>query len=288
MIISLAAFSAQADTIRLVLGFAPGGAGDKIARFIQQTIEQKTTKNIVVEFKPGAGTEIATAFVAQNKKDETVLILQSSALATHTKNPAYNITQDLIPVVYLGHSPFILVVNANYPYKKVADLKKTPTGTKLDIGSGGLGTPTYVNSLELAALSKNSVVIPFKGMGEFLPALLSNQINMAFITPSLAEQHIQTGKIAPVAVTANNRLENFESVPTFVEQGYSTFHGTWYMLLSNTTAKSEDIKLVQDVLIKELQDPAKVRALRNIDVYYEPKKVLQGSSILAEEIRRVK
>lgn len=290
LIISLAAFSAQADTIKLVVGYAPGGGADKVARLLQQIIQPTTAKNVVVEFKLGAGSEISTAFVAQYSGDDTVLLLQTAAMASHTTNPAYDITKDLIPVAYIGANPFILVANSSYPHKTVDAIKNLPPGVKLNIGSGGIGTLTYRFGVGLGELApKNSVVVPFKGGAEILTPLLNNEINMAFMSPALVKQHITTGKLVPVAVTSEQRLADFGNVPTIAELGLKRQGaGTWYMLFSNKTPKTLEIDAIRAALVKALQQPNIVQALRDVDAYPDPKKTLQGSAILAEEIRHAK
>lgn len=286
--LSMAAFSASADTIKLVVGYAPGGQVDKIARFAQQTLQLATTKNVVIEYKLGAGSEISTAYVAQNKKNESVFLMQTSTVANHTTSSAYNIVSDLKPVLYLGYSPLVLVANSSYPYKTLNELRNMPADAKLNMGAGGQGTITHANAVAVSNLAKNSVVVPHKGMAEILPTLLSNQINMGWFSLSVVDQHIAAGKLTLVSVAGESRIDKYNTVPTFAEQGFKNITGLWVMILSNTTADPEDIKLVQTVLMREFQKPENQKILREIDLFYEPRQALRAEAILASEIERKK
>jgi tripartite-type tricarboxylate transporter receptor subunit TctC len=224
--------------IRFVVGQAPGGATDIIARLVAGKMDQTLGQNIVVENRTGAAGSIGAAFVARSAPDGyTVLVVSSS----YSINPSLYATlpfdplKDLAPVSLLAEAPFLLVVHPSLPVRSVKELialARSKPGA-LTYGSGGNGSSGHLAGVlfESAAGVKLSH-IPYKGAGQALIDVLSGHITMTFASVLSATPHVKEGRLRVLGVTGAKRSNAMPSVPTVAEggaPGYSTT--TWYGLL---------------------------------------------------------
>jgi hypothetical protein len=142
---------ANSDIIKIVVPFPPGGPTDIMARAIQHELQEKMTKTIVVEYRPGASGTIGTALVANSDPVETMLLINSSATYINLsikKSSGYQLNQ-LVPLVHLGNSPFALVVSPKLGVKNFDEFKKLNLNRPLNYGSSGPGSTTYLSAVHL-------------------------------------------------------------------------------------------------------------------------------------------
>jgi tripartite-type tricarboxylate transporter receptor subunit TctC len=256
--VSLVASSAfaQADyprqPIRMVVGFAPGGISDVLARAVAAKVSAQVGQSIIVDNKAGAGTTIAGDLVAKAAPDGYTIWLQD--ITTHAINASlypklpYDTQKDFTPVALIASTPLMLVVHPSSPAKTVKELAaaiRSQPG-KMSYGSSGNGTIIHLASEMLKTREGLDVVhVPYKGSGPATQAILANEVNFVFSTMPPAVSNAKAGKLRALAVTTPRRVPAAPDVPTMAEAGIPNF----------------DVVLYTGILGPKGMDPAIVRKL---------------------------
>ena len=256
---SLKAQTVPSGPIRIVVGFAPGGGTDILARVIAQKVSVIWNTPVVVENKAGATGMIAADYVAKQPGDGTTLLMahiNSHAIAPALlPNIAYNVERDFAPIVLVGITPNLLICNEKQQARTVKDMvelcRKNPG--KISFGSAGTGSAQHL-ALEMFKLAANvdAIHVPYKGSGPMLIDLMGGQIDYSFDTMTAATPHVKSGKVIAVAQTRQKRAAGHPGVPTMAESGYPGFEATtWYglvgpgkMPVAMTKRMNEDINKV--------------------------------------------
>ena len=261
--------------IRIVIPYAPGGGAELQTRLITGKMSELLGKPIIIDNKPGGGTTIAGAFVAKAPADGYTLLSAYSSMLTAAatmKDLPFNVLKSFTVISWLYEVPSILVVPETSPARSVRDLlelaRKSPT--QLSYGSTGVGGTQHLNAeMVLLAAQAKGVHIPYKGTAEAATALLSQQIDFAFVDNTIRQQ-IKAGKVRALAVTSINKWAGLPDVPTLQEaigvSGASTRN--YYMLPLGTPP----------ALVGQL-NAALVKVLRTPDL--EEKVTANGSTIMA-------
>jgi tripartite-type tricarboxylate transporter receptor subunit TctC len=193
--------------VRWLIGFAPGGPNDILARIIGQHLSEKLGQPFVIETRPGAGGNLATREVAQATPDGHTLlgIGHSNAInqALYQKLP-FDFARDIIPVAAIAQAPNILMVHPSVPAQTVAEfiayLKANPG--KLSYATSGNGTSSHLAAELFKAMTGTSMQhIPYRGTGAVWPELLTGQVQVYFTSPVGSLQYVQEGKLRALAVT---------------------------------------------------------------------------------------
>src|SRR3990172_9158899 len=234
-----AALAAAADAaddparpLRYIVGFAPGGITDILARIVGQKLNESWGHAVIVDNRPGAGGNLAAGIVAKSTADGYVFMNISTAHAISQTLYAkldYSLERDLAPVVVLGNSPLIMVVHAGIPVKSVAELVAWAKKNRLIYASGGIGVISHL-SLEMfkVATRIDATHVPYKGVGPAVPDLISGQAHvMVNAIPELLP-HTKGGRLRVIGSMTEQRHPFIPAVPTFIEQGYKEFvMGNW-------------------------------------------------------------
>ena len=215
--------------ITVVVGYPPGGATDIIARLVATKMSQSFGQPVIVENKPGAGSNIATEHVVRAKPDGYTLLVETIANATNMtvyKNLKYDSTRDLAPIAQFMSSPSILCVTSSLQatdLKSLIALAKAEPG-KLTFASSGLGgSPHLAGELLKLRAGIDMVHVPYKGATPALVDVISGHVSMGFKTSLGALEQIQAGKLRPIAVAYSKRLPELPDVPTMAEAGLEDF-----------------------------------------------------------------
>ncbi|SFC56106.1 Tripartite-type tricarboxylate transporter, receptor component TctC [Cupriavidus sp. OV038] len=222
--------------MRMLVGFAPGGGNDVIARTVATQFQLNTKVTIVVENKPGGGSTIATAEMARAKPDGSVLLLgsvggQAIAPSIYSKLP-YDPIKGVQPVSLVAKSANALVVNNDLPVKNVQELlayAKANPG-KLNVTSPGNGTISHLSAELFKSMAGVSIThIPYRGDAPAMQDVMAGQAQMTFASLPSAKAGADSGKVRILAVTSTKRVETMPNVPTIAESGVPGYEVvSWY------------------------------------------------------------
>ena len=212
--------------IRLIVPFAAGGGVDVVARLVGQKVSESIGQPILVESKPGAGGALAANEVMRAEPDGTTLLITTSSHATLpalAKLP-WHPSNDFTPIASIYSSMFVMPTNsANASkfrtFKEFMSYARANPG-KINWGSSGIAGPQHLAGMQFTKISGIDMVhVPYRGNGPMLQALLANDVQLTFDTPTLVTPHIQEGKLIALAVTGDQRLPKLPDVPTVRESG---------------------------------------------------------------------
>ena len=249
--------------VRIIVGFAPGGGTDILARVIAQKLGVMWSIPVLVENKAGAAGMIAADYVAKQPSDGTTLLMahiNSHAIAPAlTPKMTYSVEKDFTPIVLVGVTPNLLICNEQQPARTVKDVvelcRKNPGG--ISFGSAGNGSAQHL-ALEMFKLAAriDAIHVPYKGSGPMLTDLIGGQINYSFDTMTAATPHVKSGKAIAIAQTRIKRAKGHPTVPTMDESGFPGFEATtWYGLAGPGKLPSAYAKRMNEDINKVLQMP---------------------------------
>ena len=235
---SLSAWAAYPDKpIRIVVAFAPGSSTDIVARLVGEQMSQSLGQSVIIENKPGAGGNIATAGVMNAPADGYTLLFHSVAYAVNPtlfKNAGYDGISDLQPVSLTAYTPNLLYVHPDVKANNLSELLALARTSKLAYASSGNGTTTHLGAEMLfKGLAKVDVThVPFQPAAA-TNAVVSGQVPIASTSMPPAVQFVKAGKVRPIAVTSLKRSPALPDVPTVAELGYKGFEAnTWFAIFA--------------------------------------------------------
>jgi tripartite-type tricarboxylate transporter receptor subunit TctC len=209
--------------VRIIVGFAPGGTTDVLARMMAQWLSERLGQPFVIENRPGAGTNIATEAVVRAAADGYTLlfVITTNAInATLYEKLSFNLGRDIVPVASLIRAPNVLEVNPLVPAKTVPEFiayAKANPG-KLTMASAGIGTPSHVfGELFKFMTGVNLVHVPYRGAAPAFADLLAGQVHVLFDPMPNPIEYIKAGKVRPLAITSATRSEVLPNLPTMGE-----------------------------------------------------------------------
>jgi tripartite-type tricarboxylate transporter receptor subunit TctC len=250
--------------IRILVGFAPGGGTDIVARALAPKMAETLGQPVVVENRAGASGTIAADAVARSAPDGYTLLMghsNSNAIAPFVlTNVAYDPATDFSAITYIGYVPNVLVLNPGVPAKSVAELialARANPGT-YTYASSGVGSTQHLAGALFAKLTDTKLNhIPYKGSGQAIADLLGGQVNMNFDTMPPVLEQVKGGKLRALAISTPQRLPQLPDVPTFTEVGIRGFDVTnWYSVMGPKGMPPEIVAKVNDAVKKAMADPA--------------------------------
>ncbi len=247
--------------VRLVVGFTPGGGVDINARLLASKLSELLGQPVIVDNRPGAGTNIANEYVAKAAPDGYTLLMGSPAIAINMalyKNLSYDTLRDFVAVSMFSQSPDILVVNSSSPAKSMSELialARAKPGV-LNYSSAGTGTTQHLAG-ELLKLrtGTNIVHVPYKGSAPSLTALIAGDVDLSFANVPAILQHVKSGRLRPLASTGTRRSELMPDVPTMQEAGLGIEATVWYGVFAPAATPREIVTTLSDAIIKATRSP---------------------------------
>jgi len=225
--------------VRLIVGFAPGASGDVAARLIAQPLGRLLGQQFVVENRPGAGSNIATAFVAHAPKDGYTLLLGTVANtinASYATNLSYDFAADLAAVARFATQPNILVVHPATGVTTVAELIRLAREKpgQLSFGSAGVGSGSHFSGELFNVMAGTRLVhVPYAGSAQGVTDLLGGRVEVMFSPASSVLQYVQDGKLTALASTQSKRASAAPDLPTVAESGLPGYDTAgWFGILA--------------------------------------------------------
>ncbi len=267
LLASLAAGAAAQSTypqksIRIIVGYTPGGATDIVARILAAKLQEALGQSVIVENKPGAGSNIGSEYVAKSAPDGYTLLVGSIANASNMvayKNLNYDTLRDLVPVSQLMSAPSILAVHPSFPAKNLPELialAKREPGRYAYASTGSGGSPHLAGELLKLRAGIDLIHVPYKGAAPAMSDLLGGQVHMAFQTALSAVPHLQSGQLRAIAVAANKRLAQLPNVPTMAEAGLAEVEvSSWNGLFAPAKTPPEIVARLHAETAKALASP---------------------------------
>jgi tripartite-type tricarboxylate transporter receptor subunit TctC len=250
--------------IRLVVGFTPGGGVDINARLLAAKLSEYLGQPVVVDNRPGAGTNIANEFVAKAAPDGYTLLMSTASVAinmTLYRKLNYDTLRDFTAVSLFSASPNVLVVNASVPVMSLAQLVALARARPgaLNYSSAGSGTTQHLSGELFKTRTGTDIVhVPYKGTAPALTALIAANVELSFANIPAIHQHVKSGRLRPLASTGAKRSDLLPEVPTLREAGVDMEVVVWYGVLAPAATPPEIVnKLAQ--LIARAAHAADVR-----------------------------
>jgi tripartite-type tricarboxylate transporter receptor subunit TctC len=251
-----------AKPIRVIVPFAPGGGTDILTRIMLPRLTEALKQQIVVDNRPGAGSQIGTDIVAKAPPDGYTLLMVDTAFTTnpslYSKLP-YDSAKDFAPVSLLASGPVIMIVHPSVPVRSVKELVALARARPgaLNFASGGPGSSTHLGVELLKYVARIDLVhIPYKGTGPAVADVLGGQVTMMFAGISSVKQHAESGRLRAIAVTGASRSPAMPSVPTFGEAGMKAVDASSYWgALAPARTSGEIVTRVSATMAQVLKVP---------------------------------
>jgi tripartite-type tricarboxylate transporter receptor subunit TctC len=242
------ALAQSGKPVRMVLPLAPGGGSDTVGRAVANEMGKALNVTIVAENKPGASGTLALGDVVRTPVSNPTfgLLLGSTvAIVPHLMKVPYDSVKDVKPVVQLGTTPLVLLVNRNHPAKTLAEYVAISKRNPQSFGSYGSGTASHVVGEAFSSAAALKLVhVPYKGTAPAINDLMGSQVDSVVADFGAAGQHLgKDGKLRALAVTGATRSEAFPDVPTFGEQGFASMNELvgWIGFVTSSNTSDEQV-----------------------------------------------
>jgi tripartite-type tricarboxylate transporter receptor subunit TctC len=273
-------------TVRIVVGFAPGGTTDLLARIIADELRSIWNTAVVVENRPGADGIVATTAVHQAPADGHTLLMSTNAIVItpHLRQLPYNPIQDFEPITIVGQEYHHFLVTPNLTAKTVKEFielaKSSPGG--LTFSSAGPGSAPFLGMQRFMQASgiTNMVHVPYPGSMPAAMALVTSDVQSMFSSPSTTLPLSSEGKIRVLAVAGPKRDPNVADVPTLAESGLPGFESnTWFALMASSKVPSDVLSKIRTDVAQAMRSPVVLKRISDI------KSIPVGNT--SEEFRKV-
>ena len=256
--------------VHLVVGFPPGLAPDIIARLVGAPLSERLGRPVVIDNRPGAGSNLGTEFVATAAPDGHTLLLVTSTNAfnaTIYDNLIFNFIRDIAPVAYIDFAPFVMVVSPAVPARTVSEFiayaKANPS--KIHMASAGVGTAPHVfGELFNMMTGANLIHVPYRS--SYFPDLLSGQVQVTFNAVTSSIGYIKAGQLRALGVTTATHVEALPDVPPIAESvpGYEA--SGWHGIGAPNRTSTEIIEKLNKEINAVVADPKMQASLVGIGV----------------------
>jgi tripartite-type tricarboxylate transporter receptor subunit TctC len=246
--------------IKVVVGYAAGGAVDVVARTIGQSLSSSMGQPVIVENKPGAGTNIAVKSVISAEPDGYTLMMAANALAANMalyQPMPFDAERDLVPVSLIGRVPVVIAANPSVPYANVKQLIDAAKGKPNSIAFGTPGngsTPHMAVELFARAAGIDLQHVPYRGGAPAITDAIGGQVALVAVNALEVLPHVKSGKLKVLGVLSPNRSPIFPDVPTIAESGFPGFEASvWYGLVAPIATPKPIVAKLHGEVQKALQ-----------------------------------
>ncbi len=281
--------------IKVLIGYAPGGSTDVVARLISSKLGEKLGQPVIIENKPGGAGDFAAELMLQAPADGYTLMM--STVALHAINPGLYKTQkfhpinDFTPIALVCSYPMIMIGSPQTTFRNPAELKELAAKTPTFYSSSGVGSPGHLSGeLLVRALGANIIHVPYKGGSPSVVAIMSGEAQVNFATLPAVVPQIRGGRVRAIALASKERNPAVPDVPTMAEVGIADFDvGTWSGIIGPRGVPADVVQKINAAVAAVVNDP--IIKQRLIDEGAEIKLMSPlefGAFMRAENLRWVK
>lgn len=279
--------------ITLVVGFAPGGPTDALARVLASEIGQDIGQNVVVENRPGAGSNLAVQQIIRAKPDGyTLLMLAVTSAINQTlyADPGFDLMKDVKPVALGAKVPSALVVHPDLPVNSVAELVEYAKDNPgmLNFGSAGNGTSIHVAGEMFKSEAGIDVIhVPYRGSAPAAMALVAGETSYMFDNVPSIWPFVEGGRLRALAVTTFERLERAPDLPTMAESGFPDFNvSSWYGIVAPADTPDAIVTELNQSIQRVLNNSEVQERLKSMGVITEESTPESFGNLIKTEVQR--
>jgi tripartite-type tricarboxylate transporter receptor subunit TctC len=278
--------------IRLIIGYTPGGSADITARLTGQWLSERLGQSVIVESRPGGGTNIATEAVVRAPPDGYTLLLVAPANAINATlydKLNFEFLRDIVPVAGIIRFPNVVDVNPSLPVKSIPELiayAKTNPG-KLNMASSGNGSTIHMSGELFKMMTGiNMVHVPYRGGAPALTDLIAGQVHVMFDNLPTSAEHVRSGRLRGLAVTGTARSHVLPDLPTVADflPGYEA--SAWYGLGAPRNTPAAVIDRLNDAVNAILADPTSQGRFAELGASLLPGSPADFGKLLADETEK--
>jgi tripartite-type tricarboxylate transporter receptor subunit TctC len=252
--------------VRIIVPVAPGGSTDTIGRVLAEELNRRNLGNFFVENRPGAGSNLAYAYVSREAADGHTLLIGLDSL---TVNPTlyarveYDPVNSFAPIVLMARIPHILVTHLRSPIRSFADFMRVAEAEpdRLNVAVSGIGSGGHLSGAVIQHQTRARwTIVPYRGGATPINDLLAGNVDAAFVTLGAVIGHVRGGRLLPLAITTPTRFPLLPDVPTVAEvslPGYDV--PNWYGMLAPAGTPAPVIARLNAIINDALVEP-RVRA----------------------------
>lgn len=283
---------AQDATIKIIVGFPPGGTTDVMARLVATTMGPLIGRNIIVENKPGASGNIGAQYVAKSAPDGNTLILVSSTHGTNAslyKKLPFDTLNDFAPIGMVASTPYVLVVHPQVPATSISQLidllKANPN--RYSYASSSVGTGQHLSGELLKKMAGVDMThIPYKGSSAALPDLLGGRTPIMFENLAVMQPHIRSGALRPLAITSTRRSALLPDLPSLSETLPGFVVLGWFALLAPAKTPANVLNPLNSALNDAIKEPSFRKTLADLGAESMAGSTSAADDFIRQEISR--
>jgi tripartite-type tricarboxylate transporter receptor subunit TctC len=273
LLVALFALTAHAQTasypsrpVRILVPLAAGGGMDAVTRSLAQSLTDAFSQTVVVDNRPGAGSNVSLEILSSAAPDGHTLMMLSATTVIYPLlfESRFDILRDFVPVSQITAQGYVLVLHPSIPAKSVPELVKYVKANpgKLNYSSSGIGSPIHMSTeLFQVATGTKMTHIPYKGMGAAYADLVGGRINLSFATIISSQPHIKAGRLRALAVTPAKRAPALPDIPTLTETGVKVVVVNFYGLIAPKGTPKAIIGRVAAESVKAARSPDMMKRL---------------------------
>jgi tripartite-type tricarboxylate transporter receptor subunit TctC len=279
--------------VKVLVGYAPGGAVDLVARTLGQSLAGSMGQPFVIENKPGAGTNIAVKQLIDSPPDGYTLMVAANALAANMslyKPQPFDVDKDITPIAMIGRVPVVIAAPADSKYQKLSDLIKAAKANPdfITYGTPGNGaTPHMAMKFFEQAAGISLKHVPYKGGSPAITDAIGGQLDLVVVNMLEVAPQAKSGKLKIIAVMSAKRSPLFPEVPTVAESGFPSFEASvWYSLIAPAKTPASIVKSLHTQVEKALQSKEMIERLSSVGGEVSPGTTAQFTAYLNSERKR--
>jgi tripartite-type tricarboxylate transporter receptor subunit TctC len=278
--------------IRLLVGFAPGGSTDTVARLVGQALGERLGQSLIIENRPGAGTNIATEAAIRSAPDGYTLLMVGPSVAINAtlyKELNFNFLRDADPVSSIASQAQVMLINPKLPFKTVPELidfaKKNPG--KLTVASAGMGSIGHLTG-ELFKMKAgvDLLHVPYRGAAPALADLVSGQVDISFAGIAGAVEFVKSGMLHALGVSTKTRSDRLPDVPVIADFVLGFESNDWFGLAAPKNTPPEIVSLLNREIAAAVANPKLKARFADLGAASMPMQSTEFGRLLNEDTRK--